>query len=260
MTSGNKVQGYQEGDTYVISCEDQVGSNGGAYLIKPHVNPTLNMVNSHALPIVSISQVTSTNNLITSSRQKRITSESRWANWVEEEDEHVTPHRKLSPDAPIFMPKGSGITNDSSPLHIGRQLILIGTNVQNFSVGDKELLNASVSSNVKKMTSHTPINTNKQLQDVGSSSFSINRFANIQDEDTFEESEEEDMLNYCFANATRDEDISPRQQQKEAWKKKYWDGKMTEEFVPRHLPMRLGEQNNMTVSTTLTRSNKSKKN
>ena len=130
---------------------------------------------------------------------------------MEEEDEHVTPHRKLSPDAPIFVPKGSGITSDSSPLHIGQQLVLTGTNVQKVSVGDKKLLDVLVSSNVKKLTSLTPINTNKQLQDVGSSSFSTNRFANLQDEDTFEESEEDDMLNYCFANAARDADISHRQ-------------------------------------------------
>jgi len=102
----------------------QIGSSG-AYLIKPHVDPTLNMVNSHALPIVSVSQVTSTNNLITSSGQKGVTSESRWADRVEEEDEHVTTHRKLSPEAPIFV-----LTSASSPLHIRQQLVLTGTNVQ----------------------------------------------------------------------------------------------------------------------------------
>ncbi|KAG5610905.1 hypothetical protein H5410_022186 [Solanum commersonii] len=72
-----------------------------------------------------------------------------------------------------------------------------------------------------------PINTNKQLQDVGSSSFSTNRFANLQDEETFEESEEEDMLNYCLANAARDADISPRQQRnnkKKHGRKNSWDG------------------------------------
>ncbi|KAG5581610.1 hypothetical protein H5410_052237 [Solanum commersonii] len=97
---------------------------------------------------------------------------------------------------------GSGIT--TSPLHIGRKLVLTCTNAQRNYVGDKELLDALVSSNVKKLTSLMPINTNKQLQDVGSSSFSTNRFSNLQDKDIFEESEEEDMLNYCFTNATRD--------------------------------------------------------
>ncbi|KAH0692243.1 hypothetical protein KY285_019340 [Solanum tuberosum] len=237
-----------------IDVGTQIGSPG-ACQIKLHVAPKLNMANSHALPIVLISQGTLTNNLITSSGQKGVTSESRWADRVEEEDEHVTTHRKLSPKGPIFVPKGSGITSDSSRLHKGRQLVLTG--------GDKELLDALVRSNVKKLTSLTPINTNKQLQDVGSSSFSTNRFANLQDEDTFEESEEEDMLNYCFANAARDADISPMQQRnnkKKHGRKNSWDGKMTEEFVPRHLPLRLAKQNHMTVSTTLTRSNKSKKN
>ncbi|KAK6777834.1 hypothetical protein RDI58_024552 [Solanum bulbocastanum] len=47
----------------------QIGSPRASQ-IKPHVSSKLNMVNSHALPIVSISEVTSTNNLITSSGQK----------------------------------------------------------------------------------------------------------------------------------------------------------------------------------------------
>ena len=59
------------------------------------------------------------------------------------------------------------------------------------------------------MTSLVPINTNKQLLDVGCSSFSTNRFANLQDEDTFEESEEENMLNYCFVNAAMDANTYP---------------------------------------------------
>ena len=84
-----------------------------------HLTPKLNMINSYSLPIVSISQVISTNNLITSSEQKGVTSESRWADQVEEKDEHVTPHNKLSPEASIFVPKGSGIGSKSSPLHIG---------------------------------------------------------------------------------------------------------------------------------------------
>ncbi|KAH0724603.1 hypothetical protein KY289_000461 [Solanum tuberosum] len=280
--TSDKVQGYQKGDTCVISCEDQVGSNAGHVLdrnsiatsklensgqqtCQTEVGQQLNYnatskesvtvagitrvgsepadttndkielqekttnskafvvasqvasgklltedvaINTTATFVAQIKElgqsnivdkagvtvdvgaqiVTPTNNLITSSWQKGVTSESRWANRVEEENEHVTTHRKLSPEAPNFVPKGSGIT-----------------------IGDKELLDALVSSNVEKLSSLTPINTNKQLQDVGSSSFSTNSFANLQDEDIFEESEEEDMLNYCFANAARDADISHRQ-------------------------------------------------
>ncbi|KAH0642283.1 hypothetical protein KY290_033883 [Solanum tuberosum] len=56
--------------------------------------------------------------------------------------------------------------------------------------------------------------------------------------------------------------ISPRQQRnnkKKHGRKNSWDGKVTEEVVPRHLPMRLAKQNHMTVSTYSTRSNNSKK-
>ena len=49
---------------------------------------------------------------------------------MEEKYDRVTTHRKLSLEAPIFVPIGSGITSDLSPLHIGRKLVLTGTNVQ----------------------------------------------------------------------------------------------------------------------------------
>ncbi|KAH0696979.1 hypothetical protein KY290_014405 [Solanum tuberosum] len=76
---------------------------------------------------------TSTNSLMTSSGQKCVTNESRWANMVEEQEEHVTPHSKLSPGAPTFVPKGSSIANASSLLHRG----------------DKELIDALGSSDVE---------------------------------------------------------------------------------------------------------------
>ncbi|KAH0662432.1 hypothetical protein KY284_027363 [Solanum tuberosum] len=71
------------------------------------------------------------------------------------------------------------------------------------------------------MVSLTPINTNKQLQFGVSSTLSPNKFANLDDEDIYEEGEEEEeeMLDYCFAIAARNADVSPRQQQNEAWKK-----------------------------------------
>ncbi|KAH0701490.1 hypothetical protein KY285_015768 [Solanum tuberosum] len=103
---------------------------------------------------------------------------------VEEEEEHVTPHSKLSPGAPTFVPKGSSIAYVSSPLHRGRQLILVGWFLLH-------------------------INTNKQLQVGGS------QFANLQDE----ESDEEDWLDQCFENIVRDADISPRQQHNTLQKK-----------------------------------------
>ena len=44
------------------------------------------------------------------------------------------------------------------------------------------------------------------------SSYAYNTNKQLQDEETSKQSEEEDILNYCFANADRDAAISPRQQ------------------------------------------------
>uniref|UniRef100_M1DUA5 NB-ARC domain containing protein n=1 Tax=Solanum tuberosum TaxID=4113 RepID=M1DUA5_SOLTU len=213
---------------------------------------------------------------MTSSGQKCVTNESRWANMVEEEEEHVTPHSKLSPGAPAFVPKGSSIAYVSSPLHRGRQLILAGSNVQKVYVSDnelidalgvgggvvsdKELIDALGGSDVERLVSLTPINTNKQLQVGGSSTFSPNQFANLQDE----ESDEDDWLDQYFENVARDANISPRQQcniynKKKHVRKNSWNDKVHEEVVPKHLSMRLAKQNHMTVSTYSTRSNNSKK-
>ncbi|KAG5623003.1 hypothetical protein H5410_008221 [Solanum commersonii] len=81
------------------------------------------------------------------------------------------------------------------------------------------------------------------------------------DEDSLDE---ENMLDICFDRVARERDISPRQQRSgsnKSKKKTYgrqhsWDGKMTEEFVPRHLPIRQTKQNHLTVSIGLTISNK----
>ncbi|KAG5582894.1 hypothetical protein H5410_053521 [Solanum commersonii] len=75
-------------------------------------------------------------------------------------------------------------------------------------------------------------------------------------EDSLDEDEEDNMLDICFDRVARDGDISPRQQRSgsnKSKKKTYgrqhsWDGKMTEEFVPRHLPMRQAKQNHLTVA------------
>ncbi|KAG5610584.1 hypothetical protein H5410_021865 [Solanum commersonii] len=64
-------------------------------------------------------------------------------------------------------------------------------------------------------------------------------------EDSLDE-DEEDMLDICFDRVVRKGDISPRQQRsgsnkskkKTHGRKHSWDGKMTEDFVPRHIPMR----------------------
>ena len=76
---------------------------------------------------------------------------------MEEKYDRVTTHRKLSLEAPIFVPKGSGVTSGSSLLHIGRQFVLTGTNVQEVSGCHKDLRDALVSSNVRKSNPLTPI-------------------------------------------------------------------------------------------------------
>ncbi|KAG5602264.1 hypothetical protein H5410_033634 [Solanum commersonii] len=84
-------------------------------------------------------------------------------------------------------------------------------------------------------------------------------------EDSLDEDEEDNMLDICFDRVAREGDISPRQQRSGSNKSKQktygrqhsWDGKITEEFVPRHLPMRHAKQNHLTVSIGSTRSNKS---
>ncbi|KAH0656529.1 hypothetical protein KY285_031411 [Solanum tuberosum] len=84
-------------------------------------------------------------------------------------------------------------------------------------------------------------------------------------EDSLDKDEEDNMLDICFDRVAREGDISPRQQRSgsnKSKKKTYgrqhsWDGKMTEKFVPRHLPMRQAKQNHLTVSIGSTRSNKS---
>ncbi|KAH0746427.1 hypothetical protein KY285_008084 [Solanum tuberosum] len=86
-------------------------------------------------------------------------------------------------------------------------------------------------------------------------------------DNSFDEDEEDNILHECFDKVARDGDISPRHQRSGSNKSKRkthgrqhsWDGKVTGEFVPRQLPMRLAKQNHMTVSIDLTRSNQPKK-
>ncbi|WMV33541.1 hypothetical protein MTR67_026926 [Solanum verrucosum] len=58
-------------------------------------------------------------NVVPSKKAVATSTNIRWANMVEEEEEHVTPHSKLIPGAPAFVPKGSSIAYISSPLHRG---------------------------------------------------------------------------------------------------------------------------------------------
>ncbi|PHU12538.1 hypothetical protein BC332_19468 [Capsicum chinense] len=62
--------------------------------------------------------------------------------------------------------------------------------------------------------------------------------------DIFDEEDEDEVLDECFAKVARDRDLSPRQQKKGFKKKKTherkhsWDGKVSEEVILRQLPMR----------------------
>ncbi|KAH0770728.1 hypothetical protein KY290_014709 [Solanum tuberosum] len=108
----------------------------------------------------------------------------------------------------------------------------------------------------------------KNEQEALASGFSpINSYASDLGDDSFDEDEDEDMLDICFDTMAKDGDISPRHQRSGSNKNKKkthgrqhsWDSKVTGEFVPRHLPMRLTKQNHMTVSIASRRSNTFKK-
>ncbi|KAH0636684.1 hypothetical protein KY289_036599 [Solanum tuberosum] len=172
-----------------------------------------------------LSQANFTNDLLISKeKQQGEMSTPRWADLVDEE-ENVSPpllNRKLSPQALEFVPKST----------IAKK-------------NEQETLASGFS----------PINA--YASDLGDDSF----------DEGEDEDEDEDMLDICFDKVARDGDISPRHQRSGSKKKKKkihgrqhsWDGKVTGEFVPRHLPMRLTKQNHMTVSIASTRSNTFKK-
>uniref|UniRef100_M1D9K9 NB-ARC domain containing protein n=1 Tax=Solanum tuberosum TaxID=4113 RepID=M1D9K9_SOLTU len=226
--------------------------NSGAREIVPHEVMCFNTFDALIVHEINSSQVNSTNELVISKEKQGVTSTLRWIDIADEEEEQVTSppmQKKLSPTAPAFVPS-------SAKLVTPRQGLSPSTNVAAI------LSDRLVSSNIEKLASLALININKQLQVGGTSTLSPNKFANLDDEDISEEGEEEEMLDYCFATAARNADISPRQQHNNKTKherKHSWDGKVTEEFVPRQLPMQLAKQNHMTVSTTSTRFNKAKK-
>ncbi|KAH0686326.1 hypothetical protein KY284_016879 [Solanum tuberosum] len=165
---------------------------------------------------------TGNDKILAKEKQQREMSTPRWADLVDEE-EHVSPpllNRKLSPQALEFVPKSTSAKKN-----------------------EQEALASGFS----------PINA--YASDLGDDSFDEG-----EDED---EDEDEDMLDICFDKVARYEDISPRHQRSGSKKNKKkthgrqhsWDGKVTGEFVPRHLSMQLAKQNHMTVSIASTRSN-----
>ncbi|KAG5574444.1 hypothetical protein H5410_054578 [Solanum commersonii] len=82
---------------------------------------------------------------------------------------------------------------------------------------------AFVPSSVKLVTPRQGLSSSTNVAAILSggdnSTLSQKKFANLGDEDISEEVEEEEMLDYCFINTTRNADVFPRQQQNEAWKK-----------------------------------------
>ncbi|KAG5611951.1 hypothetical protein H5410_023232 [Solanum commersonii] len=146
-----------------------------------------------------------------SKEKQREMSTPRWADLVDDEEEHVSPpllNRKLSPQALEFVPKS--------------------------------------------------IIAKKKEQEALASEFSPTRgYESDLGNDSFDEDEEENMLDICFDKVARDGDISPRHQRSGSNKNKKkthgrqhsWDGKVTG----------LAKQNHMTVSIASTRSNTSKK-
>ncbi|KAG5576207.1 hypothetical protein H5410_056341 [Solanum commersonii] len=125
-----------------------------------------------------------------------------------------TLNSKLSPEAPVFVPK--------------------------CVIAKKNESRALVSNTI----------------DLGEDSLDEDKEDNMLDmgEDSFDE-DKKDMLDICFDRVAREGDISPRQQRSGSNKSKKkthgrqysWDGKMTEEFVPRHLLMQQAKQNHLTI-------------
>ncbi|XP_049399994.1 uncharacterized protein LOC125864106 [Solanum stenotomum] len=163
------------------------------------------------------------------------TSDSRWADLVEEE-EHALARSKLSPQAPIFVPSSKENPSMTVTIDKSKKILTITTKVLEKSHEPE--------AEVSRLSPTTTYDS-----DLGSEMF-----------------DEDDMLDILFDKVAKVGDLLPRQQRSGSNKNKKktherqhsWDGKVTKEFILRHLPMRLAKQNHMTVSTT-TRYSKSKK-
>ncbi|KAH0645400.1 hypothetical protein KY284_033284 [Solanum tuberosum] len=187
---------------------DSQTTNSGAREIVPQevmCFNTFDALTNNFVHEINSSQVNSTNELVISKEKQGATSTLRWIDIADEEEEQVTSppmQKKLSPTAHAFMPSSAKLVTPSQGLSPSTNVAAI-------------LSDHLVSSNIEKLASLAPININKQLQVCGSSTLSPNKFANLDDEDISdqgEESEEEEMLDCCFAIAAKNANISPRQQ------------------------------------------------
>ncbi|KAG5573244.1 hypothetical protein H5410_063010 [Solanum commersonii] len=163
------------------------------------------------------------------------TSDSRWANLVEEE-EYALTRSKLSPQAPIFVPSSKANPSMTVTIDNSKKILTINTKVLEISHEPE--------AEVSRCSPTTTYDS-----DLGS--------------EMFDEDDEDDMLDILFDKVANDGDLLPRQQRsgsnknkKKTYERQHsWDGKVTEELIPRQLPMRLAKKNHMTISTT-TRSKK----
>ncbi|KAH0709034.1 hypothetical protein KY284_010461 [Solanum tuberosum] len=146
----------------------------------------------------------------------RETSDSKWAYLVEEEEHISAPTRsKLSPQAPIFVHSSKENTSMAMTIDNSKKILTITTKVLEKSHEPE--------AGVSRLSPTTTYDS-----DLGGEKF-----------------EEDDMLDILFDKVAKDGDLSHRQQRsgnnknkKKTHERQYsWDGKVTEEFIPRHLPM-----------------------
>ncbi|KAG5628234.1 hypothetical protein H5410_013452 [Solanum commersonii] len=157
-------------------------------------------------------------------------------------------------------PKDIVCTNPFEALEVEKELELADSN----PTKEQTLVRLDFDNNIQSVS--TPTGNNEQ-EALASEVSPTRGYDSDLGNDSFNEDEEENMLDVCFDKVARDGDIPPRYQRSGSNKNKKktygrqhsWDGKVTREFVPRHLPMRLAKQNHTTVPIASTRSNTSKK-
>ncbi|KAG5601494.1 hypothetical protein H5410_032864 [Solanum commersonii] len=148
------------------------------------------------------------------------TSASKWANLVEEVENNTSPPMsKLSPQAPEFVPTSKA--NPSMTMTVDSFKKSLAMNTKDIGVlaksHDPEVIVSGISPTVAYDT------------DLGT--------------DMSDGDDEEEMLDLCFDKVAKEGDLSPREQtsgsnkiKKKAHGRQHsWDGKVTEDFVSRHL-------------------------
>ncbi|KAM3270574.1 hypothetical protein P3S67_028776 [Capsicum chacoense] len=147
--------------------------------------------------------------------------------------------RKLSPTTPIIVPRSTKLLT---------------------SRHENVITNKNESKPVASKFSPTTVDLSKYVLDEEENDIDLG-------EDSFDEDDEDNILDICFDKVARDGDISPRHRRSGSNKNKKkthgrhhsWDGRVIEEFLPRHLSMQLAKQNHTTVLIASKKSNKFKK-